>query len=76
MNRSTTLLMATVILAGGPARAGVTFGPPRLEPGQNVRLLVRSEVLKGTIESSSPSGRSNGSIKIPDTPGIGWNLRA
>ena len=62
--RSAHLLLATVTLATGSAQAGVTFGPPRLEPGQTVRLLVQSEVRKGTIESSSPSGLTSGSIQI------------
>jgi len=57
-------LAAVTVLASGLAQAGVTFGPPKLESGQSVRLVVRSEVAKGSVESSSPTGSSGGAIKI------------
>lgn len=64
MHRFAVPLTAAAILATGSATAGVTFGPPRLEPGQTVRLVVQSDVKKGRVESSSPTGNSGGTIKI------------
>ena len=67
--------LAAVLATTAISHAGITFGPLKAQPGQNVRLVSKSEASDGRIESKQPGASANSTIRIVRERDLVWTFR-
>lgn len=58
-----------------PAPAQVQFGPPRLKPGESIRMVAHTESKDGTVERSTGGKSTIGTMRAVRDREIVWTLR-
>jgi hypothetical protein len=71
----TAAALTALMLVGGPAAAGVTFGPIKLQPGQRVRMIARSLADNGRVETRGPDGNTSARMTVERAREIVWTIQ-